>query len=39
MPLYRRIEPKAQVLDYLCYTFEDRTKGMTVPLFRQSPLQ
>jgi hypothetical protein len=39
MPLYRRIEPKAQILDYLCYTFEDRTKGLTVPLFRESPLQ
>jgi hypothetical protein len=38
MPLYRRVEPKAQILDYLCYTFEDRTKGLTVPLFRQSPL-
>lgn len=39
MPLYRRIEPNAQILDYLCYTFEDRTKGMTVPLFRESTLK
>lgn len=39
MPLYRRIEPNAQILDFLCYTFEDRTKGMTVPLFRESPLK
>ena len=39
MPLYKRVEPNAQILDFLCYTFEDRTKGMTVPLFRESPLQ
>ena len=39
MPLYRRVEPNAQILDYLCYTFEDRTKGMSVPLFRESPLK
>ena len=39
MPLYRRVEPNAQILDFLCYTFEDRTKGMTVPLFRESPLK
>lgn len=39
MPLYRRIEPNVQILDYHCYTFEDRTKGLTVPLFRESPLK
>ncbi len=39
MPLYKRVEPNAQILDFLCYTFEDRTKGMTVPLFRESPLK
>lgn len=39
MPLYRRAEPNAQILDYHCYTFEDRTKGMSVPLFRESTVQ
>jgi hypothetical protein len=39
MPLYRRAEPNAQILDYQCYTFEDRTKGMSVPLFRESTLK
>jgi hypothetical protein len=39
MILYRHAEPNAQILDYMCYAFEDRTPGLTVPLFRQSPLQ
>ena len=38
MPLSRRIEPNTQVVDYLGGTFEDRTNGVTVPLFRESPL-
>ena len=38
LTLYRNIDPKAQILDYQCYAFEDRTPGMTVPLSRQSPL-
>jgi hypothetical protein len=39
MRLYGRTEPNAQILDYLCYAFEDETEGMTVPLYRESPLQ
>ena len=39
MRLYRHTEPNAQILDYHCYAFEDRTEGMTVPLYRESPLQ
>ena len=37
MRRYRHTEPKAQILDYQCYTREDRTDGMTVPLYRESP--
>jgi aspartyl-tRNA synthetase len=39
MPLYRRTEPKAQILDYHCYAFEETTPDITVPLFRESPLK
>ena len=39
MPLYRRTEPKAQILDYQCYAFEETTPDITVPLFRESPLK
>ena len=39
LTLYRNVDPNAQLLDYQCYAFEDRTSGMTVPLSRQSPLQ
>ena len=34
MLLYRRAEPGIQLLDYQCYAFEDRTKGLSVPLAR-----
>ena len=39
LTLYRNIDPNAQILDYQCYAFEDRTPGMTVPLSRRSPLK
>ena len=38
LTLYRNIDPQAEILDYQCYAFEDRTPGMTVPLSRRSPL-
>ena len=37
--LYRHADPKAQILDYQCYAFEDATPGLTVPLFRKSTIQ
>jgi len=38
LTLYRNIDPNAEIVDYQCYAFEDRTPGQTVPLSRQSPL-
>jgi len=38
LTLYRNVDPNAEILDFQCYAFEDRTPGMTVPLSRQSPL-
>jgi hypothetical protein len=39
MLLYRRAETNAQVLEYQCYAFEENTPGLSVPLFRESPIQ
>jgi hypothetical protein len=39
MLLYRRAETNAQVLEYQCYAFEESTPGMSVPLFRESPIK
>ena len=38
MLLYRRKEPKAQLLDYQCYAFDHDKKGLSVPLFRYSTI-
>ena len=39
LTLYRNIDPNAKILDYLCYAFEDRTPGLSVPLFREGTIK